>query len=131
MALLKLSHLFFVFLWLAGLITVSWLFAHQRKASRELAGLLKRLYLSLQLPSMILAIGTGVLLFVLKGIGFKVPWIHLKLTCVLLLVVWDLILGWRIVRLRAPQQRLGWLLLHCGVLLSLIGILIAIYLIKS
>ena len=134
MALLKFFHVLFVFLWMGGLLTVTGFMAHQKQASSELSRLFKRIYLSVELPSMILAIVFGVILLVVKpDVSFKAPWLHMKLTFAALLIICDIVNGCTVARLQrsgAMAGRMGHLFLHYISFLCLIGVLAAIYLLK-
>src|SRR5690606_23424692 len=108
MMLLKFFHVLFVFLWIGGLMTVSGMMAHQREGSREFSRLLKRIYSSVELPSMCLAVIFGlILLFVKEDINFKAPWLHIKLTFAFLLIVCDIINGCLVQKLQKPNAVAG------------------------
>ncbi len=134
MVLLKFFHVLFIFLWIGSLLTVTGFMAHQKESSKELSRLLKRIYLSVELPSMCLAILFGVvLLFTKTDINFKAPWLHIKLTFAFLLIVCDIICGALVGHLQqraACAGKIGHLFLHYLSLLFLVAVLLAIYYLK-
>lgn len=134
MTLLKFFHVFFIFLWIGGLVTVTGMMAHQKESSRELSRLLSRIYFPVELPSMCLAVLFGlILLFTKEDINFKAPWLHIKLTFAFLLIVCDIICGFCVSRLQKPGAcagRIGHLFLHYLTVFFLIIVLLAIYFLK-
>ena len=137
MAILKLFHVFVVFLWIGSLLTLSRMLAYQAKETRDVqlkfGRILKKMYFAVDLPAMILSVGLGVTSIFVKGVNMKAPWLHMKLTFVFLLVVCDLIIGRLIIRLcKEPYtgKGRGFKVFHAAAGVCFIGILIAIYIIK-
>lgn len=133
MTLLKFFHVFFIFLWIGSLLSVSGIMAYQKEASEELARSLKRIYMRVEFPSMLVAVACGVLLLFLKDVNWKGGWLHMKLTFTVLLIICDLIVGGQVIGLQKKGQsagRVGHFVLHYLCLLFLIGVLSAIYIIK-
>ncbi len=128
MVLLKFFHVFFVFLWIGSLVTLSGLFAHQKELSKELSRLLRKTYLSIDLPAMCLAVGLGVILLVTKtDLNWKAPWLHMKLMFAAFLIISDLVFA----RALLKGKLASWhKMLHCLIVLFLIGVLVAIYIMK-
>lgn len=119
MVFLKLLHLFALFLWLGGLLALL------RLSVGGGTQALRALYLRVDLPCMVVAIGAGVVLLLHMPEKMKMGWFHLKLTCALGLVVCDVLCG---VRLHAKRVRrlAGWILY--GVALCLLALLLlAVY----
>ncbi len=136
MAILKFFHLLFVFLWVGTLLTLTRILRYMGKeeegVQKRIAALLKRLYLFVDFPSMLLAIIFGIALLILKNVNLKAPWLHMKLTFAFFLIICDLITGWKIVRhLHRPFRGRGSLFLHLITLFIFILILIAIYIFKA
>ncbi len=134
---IKLLHILFMIIWVGQLLSLSRLLGYNRKLSvealKEMVPLYYRMYLFVEVPSMILAIGTGVLLMLNKMEVLKMPYFHLKLTLVGLLVILDFVLGKSILDLKHNVVKEGvvkYKILHglCG--LVLIGVLYAIYVMK-
>jgi len=137
LTLLKFLHVFFVFLWIGSLLTITRFLIYHGKQSPEtqlaLAKLYKRVYFQVELPSMLLAITLGGLVLFLKGVEWTSPWLHMKLTFAFLLIVTDSINGWEIVRLAHRPflgRGIGYKILHLLALLFFIGVLASIYIIK-
>lgn len=134
----KLFHVFFLFVWIGTLLNLTYLLSFHNKESTalqsSLARIYRRIYFRLDLPAMILALGSGIAAICLKDMDWKAPWIHMKLTFVALLIGCDIIAGWRIVKLgSAPIQGkgVGYKILYVATLLILLGILAAIYILKK
>lgn len=122
MDVLKVFHLFFLFLWIGSLITLT------RFASiNPILPLFRKAYLFFDLPLMILAVGIGIILLFMKGIPIKEGWFHMKMTFVILLVVVDAMTGRLIFH---PKKRLYFQLLHITTLLLVLGILVALYILR-
>jgi protoporphyrinogen IX oxidase len=137
MAILKLLHVFVVFIWVGSLLTLSRLLAYQAKEPPEiqlkLGRILKRMYFAVDLPSMILTVLLGVVSLVVKGVNMKAPWLHMKLTFVFLLILCDAFIGRKIVFHSHEPIKGGatrFKIFHTLAGALFIAILIAIYIIK-
>lgn len=137
MAIVKLLHVFAVFIWVGSLLTLSRLLAYQAKEPADMqlkfGKILKRMYVAVDLPSMILTIALGLTSIVVKGVNWKAPWLHMKLTFVFLLIVCDFFVGKKIItHSKKPIQGRGrrFKVFHSLAGLFFIGILIAIYIFK-
>ncbi len=138
MAILKLLHVLFVFIWIGSLLTLTRLLAYQAKETTDtqlkIGKILKRMYFVNDLPSMILAVGFGLALLFLKDINFKAAWLHMKLTFAFLLIICDIICGCLITKhSRKPikGRGIGYQIFHGITGLIFIGILITIYILKT
>ena len=133
MATLKLLHVLFIFIWVGTLLTLSRMMGYLAKepllVQQRVASLTQRMYLLIDLPSMVIAVGLGLCLLFLKDTNWKAPWLHVKLTLAFLLIVCDLLTGWKIVR-QIADSSVGYKILHGFIGLLLIGVLIAIYILK-
>lgn len=134
MATLKLLHVLFIFIWIGTLLTLSRLMGYLAKepplVQQRVAALTRRMYLLIDLPSMLIAVILGLCLLFLKDMNWKAPWLHMKLTFAFLLIVCDLITGWKIVG-RVVDKPMGYKILHGLIGLLFIGVLIAIYILKQ
>ena len=134
---LKLFHVLFIFTWLGGLLAttrmVGYLAKEERVVQRQSLKLWRRLYFLVDLPSMCLALATGVVLLIWKDISMKQMWLHLKLTAAFFLVVADLTVGFLLTK---SGQRISrgyeilFRVLHVVVALLLIAALFSIYVLK-
>jgi putative membrane protein len=93
---LKAFHIVFVVSWFAGLFYLPRLFVYHASAddtaSRERFKVMERkLYRGIMTPTMILAVGSGLWLWL--GYGFSGGWIHLKVALVVLLVAYHFWMG--------------------------------------
>jgi putative membrane protein len=138
MPFLKLLHILFVFVWMGSFLTLTRLMGYQSKEEEftqlRFARIYKRMYLFVDLPSMILAIGLGVALLVLKGVDFKAAWFHMKMTFVVFLLICDFLMGRSIFHLtKKPIKGSGvkYKILHGVTALCLIAILFSIYVLKQ
>ncbi len=133
MAILKLLHILFVFVWVGTLLMLTRLVAYLPKEEalvrQRVGDISRRMYLLIDLPSMLLAISLGASVICLKEINWKEPWLHLKLTGVFLLMLCDVAAGWNIVR-RNFAKGTFYKILHGVAGLILIVILVALYIIK-
>lgn len=133
MAILKLFHVLFVISWLGSLLTLTCFLGYLVKEAplvqERLSKIAKKMYLAIDLPSMILTVGLGlILLFFKEDINWKAPWLHMKLTFAFLLIVCDLVTGRLIVKERRAIW--GYRCLHALAILLLAAILSAIYILK-
>ncbi len=98
---IKSFHLIFVITWFAGLFYVPRLFVYQIEAfykpspEKEILGkqlklMVKRLWYIITWPSAILAVIFAIWLLVLQPFWLKEPWMHVKLSFVLLLIIYHL-----------------------------------------
>ena len=99
---IKSFHLIFVITWFAGLFYIPRLFVYQIEASqkpspdKEILGaqlkiMAKRLWTIITWPSAILAVFFAVWLLILQPFWLQEAWMHVKLTFVLLLIIYHLI----------------------------------------
>ncbi|WP_040254452.1 CopD family protein [Psychroserpens mesophilus] len=98
---IKALHLIFVVTWFAGLFYIPRLFVYQIEAfhkpspEKEILGkqlklMAKRLWTIITWPSAILATGFAIWLIMLQPFWLKQPWMHVKLTFVVLLIIYHL-----------------------------------------
>lgn len=98
---IKSFHLIFVITWFAGLFYIPRLFVYQIEAShkpspdKEILGkqlklMAKRLWFIITWPSAILATIFAIWLLILQPFWLQQPWMHVKLTFVLLLIIYHL-----------------------------------------
>jgi protoporphyrinogen IX oxidase len=98
---IKSFHLIFVITWFAGLFYIPRLFVYQIEAfnkplpDKEILGkqlklMAKRLWFIITWPSAILASIFGVWLLVLQPFWLQQPWMHVKLSFVVLLIIYHL-----------------------------------------
>lgn len=98
---IKALHLIFVITWFAGLFYIPRLFIYHIEAqakpspekeilSDQLRLMTKRLWYIITWPSAILAILFAVLLLIIMPAWLSQGWMHVKLTCVLLLIMYHL-----------------------------------------
>lgn len=134
MYILKMLHILFMIIWVGQLLFLTRFLGYSRKTSpeafKEMIPLCVRMYFYIELPSMLLALSSGILLLAQKTHLLKMPYFHLKLTLVSLLVLTDLYLGKSVYRLRRGKGSLSPLkykVLHSIPGLFLIAILWAIY----
>jgi uncharacterized membrane protein len=134
MAILKLLHVLFIFIWIGSLLMLTRLLGYQAKetdaAFQVMNRINKRMYFFIDLPSMVLAVVFGLLLLFLKDTNWKAPWLHMKLLFAFLLIVCDLICGTLIAKGKR-HPRLFYQIFHGITGLFLILVLIAIYILKQ
>ncbi|SFU27026.1 putative membrane protein [Pustulibacterium marinum] len=98
---IKSLHLIFVITWFAGLFYIPRLFIYHIEAndkpepdksilSKQLQLMTKRLWFIITWPSAILATLFAVILLVLQPVWLQQPWMHVKLTFVVLLIIYHL-----------------------------------------
>lgn len=124
---IKLFHLFFLFIWIGTLLSLTRLLATRARDSVES---LKKLYLTTDLPAMCMTIVLGWLSFFAKEMNFKGGWLHMKLTFVILLIVVDIFTGRSLFK-KELRKRGFFIFLHILVLLFLLLILFSICLLKK
>lgn len=134
MAILKLLHVLFVFIWVGGLLMLTRSLGYQAKENGEVFSAFnrinKRIYFFIDLPSMILAVTFGLLLLFLKDTDWRAPWLHMKLTLVFFLIICDLLCG-RVIAKGKRHPRWIYQVFHGIAGLLFIGILVAIYILKQ
>ncbi len=137
MAIVKLFHVFVVFIWMGSLLMLSRLLAFQAKEppeiQKKIGKILKRMYLGVDLPSMLLTIVLGATSIIIKGVNWKAPWLHMKLMFVFFLIVCDFYIGRKII-LHSEEPITGkgrsFKIFHSVAGLCFIGVLVAIYILK-
>lgn len=138
MAILKLLHVLFVFVWVGSLLALTRLLTYQAKEAPDvqlkLGKILRRMYCLIDFPSMVLAVGFGLTLLFLKDMNWKAPWLHMKLTFAFLLIVTDLVCGFSIYKhskTAIAGRGIKYQILHGVAGLFFIGVLVAIYILKA
>ena len=129
MAILKLLHVFFVFIWIGTLLTqtrfLGYLVKEIPSIQERIMKIVKKVYFLVDLPAMLLTIATGIVLLLFKeDINWKAPWLHIKLTLVFLLIICDLITGKVITkhaRTLLQGKQAGYLILHTLIALILVA----------
>lgn len=99
----KALHLFFIIAWMVGLFYLPRLFVYHTTVAKgsETAILFeimeKRLFYIIMMPAMFLSLATGLVLAIITGvIDWSSGWLHIKLTCVSILVAFHFLLNrWR------------------------------------
>jgi protoporphyrinogen IX oxidase len=136
MAIVKLFHVFAVFIWVGSLLMLSRFLAYQAEESPEMqlkfGKILKRMYFAVDLPAMVVTLALGMTSLFIKKVDFKAPWLHMKLTFVFLLLLCDLYVGKRIIlhSKGVAKGRRRYKVFHGLAGLFFIGILVAIYIMK-
>ena len=98
---IKSFHLIFIITWFAGLFYIPRLFVYQIEAfqksspDKEILGkqlklMAKRLWFIITWPSAILSTGFDIWLLILQPFWLQQPWMHVKLSFVLLLIIYHL-----------------------------------------
>jgi putative membrane protein len=88
---IKALHIVFVVTWFAGLFYLPRLFVYHAQASDRVSNdrfkvMERKLYRGIMMPSMLLAVGSGLYLWL--AYGFSGGWLHAKVALVVLLVVY-------------------------------------------
>ncbi len=95
---IKVVHIVSMVSWMAGLFYLPRLFVYHTEYPENatmLAIMEKKLFRMIMQPAMHLTILTGIMLLFMPGYT-AAPWVHAKLTCVILLIVFHFMLGsWR------------------------------------
>lgn len=88
----KLIHVTSLIIWLGTLFVLIYLINKDLKLINrvDLQQLCRKIYLRIDLPIFILAIGTGIILIACKEVNAKAGWFHMKMTGMLLLVFCDI-----------------------------------------
>lgn len=94
---IKFLHLLSVFCWMAGLFYLPRIFVYHAESTNEesrktLDTMAEKLYLYIMTPAMHASLLFGGLLFLLPHNRIA-GWVHLKITCVLILIVFQLYLN--------------------------------------
>ncbi len=93
----KLLHLLFLLIWIGNLLALTRLLGYRKKLSPEAMGellpLLRRMYLFVGLPSLVLVLSFGGVLLTMADLGKSLGWLHMKLTASVLLIVIDMLIG--------------------------------------
>jgi uncharacterized membrane protein len=137
MAIVKLLHVLFLFLWVGSLLTLTRLVGYLAKEPplvlERMLKLSRRLYLLVDLPSMIIGIGLGIILLIFNGVNLRAPWLHMKLTAAFLLVVSDVLFGCALMR-HCRTQTIGkgviYRVAHGSAGIIFIVVLVAVYILK-
>ena len=125
MLLLKMTHLLFLFVWIGSLLTLTLLTGYFKQNTP----IYRRLYLMVDLPAMLIAIITGLVLFNFNSFEGSRGWLHMKLTFALLLILCDILTGIQLKNLILKSLRFK--CLHAAILLCLIGTVSSIYLVRN
>lgn len=138
MLVIKFLHVLVNFVWMGSLLTLTRLLGYlpREAANVQVASgrLYFRTYLFVDLPAMILSVGTGITLIFMKKIDFLAPWFHLKMTCAFFLILTDLVTGRAIYAVQGRPLKgsgAGFKILHYIAGVLLIGVLVAIYIMKA
>lgn len=99
---IKTLHVVAIIAWMAGLFYLPRIFVYHRgvepnsEAAQLFRTMEKRLFSIIMIPAMILSLTSGLILTMIPGI-WSSGWLHLKLTCVVGLVVYQFLLNhWRL-----------------------------------
>lgn len=134
MVVLKFFHVLFVFIWVGALLMLTRLLGYQAKEPEEIFQAMnkvnKRIYLFIDLPSMVLAVVFGLMLLFLKEMNWKAPWLHIKLTFAFFLIICDIICGTLVLQGK-KRTRIGYQIFHGITGVIFIVILISIYILKT
>jgi protoporphyrinogen IX oxidase len=135
---LKVLHVLFIFVWIGTLLCLTrflgYLSKEEPSTQIRLAKICKRMYLFVDLPSMILAIVLGLVLLFYTKFGQSMGWFHMKMTFALALVICDIICGKMIFNLNKQGFAKGsikYKILHSITALMLIGTLVSIYVVRN
>ena len=103
-------HLLADVVWVGSLLSVGMLVARARLMADpgEVGGLARRLYVTLAVPAFLVSLGTGVVRIVMMPQMYAhAPWLHVKLTFALALIVLHHMIGGRAKRLAAGKAKAG------------------------
>lgn len=133
MAILKVLHLLSIFFWVGNLLTISGVLVFFPKDDKvqSLAKTLKKIYFFSDLPAMIITLLTGLFLFLQVTFEGSLGWFHMKLTFVAILIILDQILRSFLQKLEVSSSDIKYKILHIAIILSLIGLLSSIYLVRK
>jgi len=104
-------HIIFIVCWFAGLFYIVRLFIYHTEAqdkpepektilSKQFEIMERRLWNVIAIPSMVLVVAAGITMLCLQPVWLKQPWMHIKLTFVLLLIVYHFICQNKIKQMR-------------------------------
>lgn len=138
MSVVKFFHVLFVFIWIGGLLSLTRLMGYHCKeedqVQRRLALLYKRMYFFVQMPSMILAVVCGLILWATTDLSYHPGWFHMKLTFASVLIVCDVISGFWVMQLqKEPDHSKGvrYKILHGITGLALMGVLFSSLVVRN
>ena len=108
----KAFHVVFVVTWFAGLFYLPRLFVYHVLAEdtpsiERFKVMERKLYRGIMNPSMVLAVGLGLTLFLHYGIGSGSGWMHAKLALIAILVAHHFYLGHLVREFAADRNRHG------------------------
>ena len=128
MSIIKLLHVFLIFTWIGSLISLTRIIqcADSENGLKNL--LFKKVYMCVELPSMLGAIVLGFVLVCWNGINFKAGWFHMKMTFAIALVFCDLLLLRTFLTKKSLKR--GIYILQTSVVLFLFAVLFSIYVMK-
>ena len=138
MAWVKALHLLAVFMWIGTLLSLTRLMGYHVKedveTQKRLVRIYRRMYLLVQLPSMIVVIVLGLVLIAKLNLDYKPGWFHMKLTFVTGLVLCDIACYRCIVGLQAATDHgrgVKYKILHGVTGLVLMGIIVSIAVVRD
>ena len=120
----KVCHLFFLMMWLGSLMVLPF-FAIRQESIKPL---LQKMYKMHQLPSMLMALLFGIILFVLQPSQMKAGWFHMKLTAAVALVTVDIAIGRELAKEHMKKVKI--IFLNVLTISFLLMALIAVYVVK-
>lgn len=130
----KLAHILFVIAWFAGLFYLPRIYvnlAQQKEdaaATTVLLGMAQRLY-RFMFPLAVLAVLTGLSLFLYYGIGKEAGWIHAKILFVIFLLIFHFVCGRYLKRFQAAAQTPGHVFFRWFNEIPFIFLLVILYLV--
>lgn len=134
---LKLVHFLSLFSWVGSLLSLTRLLGYlakeEKSVQQRFIRIFRRMYFFIDLPSMILALASGISLLFLKDVNMKAAWFHMKMTFAVLLVIADIYTGVSIARLKnrfVEGSGIKFKVLHGLAALLLILILISVTILK-
>lgn len=138
MTILKLFHVLFLFIWIGSLLSLTrfqgYLSNEEVSVQTRLAKLCRRMYLIIDMPSMIISIVLGIILFIYTPLKSPLGWFHMKLTFTVGLIICDIICGrmiHKIYKFGFTNARIKYKILHSITALMLIGVLTSIYIVRN
>lgn len=102
----KIFHIFFVIGWMAGIFYLPRIFVHFQFGKQEGADVERLKYMGEKLFSFMTFIGAFALItgvWLLVKIGMNGIWLHFKLTAVFFLIVYHLVCGWLLTKMKKDQ----------------------------
>lgn len=138
MALIKLLHILFLFVWIGSLLATSRFLAYLPKeepiVQKRLLELFRRAYLFIDLPAMCLSLVLGVILFIGKQMTMAHGYLHMKFTFAFFLIVIDILVGKQILKMSKGSvsgKGKRFRIYHGTAALCLMGILASVYILKN